>query len=195
MKKGIMILFSLVCLIALAGCSESATSNTPSSVPTTDYTSSLPLPDLYPVPMNSVTPEKTAEGLPLSEEPIATEVNIEMKLNVKIGEHTFKATLEDNEAVDAFVQMMKEAPVVIQMSDHGGFEKVGPLGQSLPASNHQTTTQPGDIVLYNGNQIVMFYGSNSWSYTRLGRIDDLSGWTEALSSGTVTVTFSIEIDE
>ena len=188
-------MFSLVCLIALVGCSDSASSNTPTSVPTTDYTSSLPSPDLYPVPMNSVTPEKTAEVLPIPEEPTATEVNIEMKLNVKIGEHTFKATLEDNEAVDAFVQMMKEAPVVIQMSDHGGFEKVGPLEQSLPASNHQTTTQPGDIVLYNGNQIVMFYGSNSWSYTRLGRIDDLSGWTEALSSGTVSVTFSIEIDE
>lgn len=114
-----------------------------------------------------------------------------MKLHVQIGEHTFKATLEDNVAVDAFAQMMKQAPVVMQMSEYGGFEKVGSLGQSLPTSNRQTTTQSGDIVLYNGNQIVIFYGSNSWSYTRLGRIDDLSGWREVLGSGAVTVTFSL----
>ena len=61
----------------------------------------------------------------------------------------------------------------ILMSDYSGFEKVGALGTSLPASNSQTTTQAGDIVLYNGNQIVAFYGSNSWSYTRLGHIDNL----------------------
>lgn len=115
-----------------------------------------------------------------------------MKLNVQIGEQTFKATLEDNAAVDAFVELMKQAPVVIQMSEYGGFEKVGSLGQSLPTSNRQTTTQSGDIVLYNGNQIVIFYGSNSWSYTRLGRIDDLSDWEDALGSGDVTVTFSVQ---
>lgn len=115
----------------------------------------------------------------------------EMKLNVEVNGTVFMATLEDNAAVDAFVEMMREAPVVIEMSDYSGFEKVGPLGTSLPASNSQTTTKAGDIVLYNGNQIVIFYGSNSWSYTRLGKIDDLTGWEAALGSGDVTVTFSI----
>ncbi len=115
-----------------------------------------------------------------------------MKMNVQVGDSVFAATLEDNAAVDALVEMMKEAPVTIQMSDYAGFEKVGPLGTSLPASNSQTTTQAGDIVLYQGDQIVIFYGSNSWSYTRLGRIDDLTGWAEALGSGDVTVTFSVE---
>lgn len=113
-------------------------------------------------------------------------------MNVQIGSSTFTATLEDNPAVDSFVKMMENAPVVIRMSDYSGFEKVGAIGTSLPASNSQTTTQSGDIVLYNGNQIVIFYGSNSWSYTRLGKIDDLSGWEEALGSGDVTVTFSME---
>ena len=88
--------------------------------------------------------------------------------------------------------MMENAPVTIEMNDYAGFEKVGSLGQNLPASNSQTTAQPGDIVLYQGNQIVIFYGSNSWSYTRLGRIDDLTGWEDALGSGDVTVTFSLE---
>lgn len=121
----------------------------------------------------------------------AREENV-MNMNVQIGDAVFSATLEENEAVTAFVEMMREGSVVIQMSDYSGFEKVGPLGTSLPASNSQTTTHAGDIVLYNGNQIVIFYGSNSWSYTRLGHIDDLTGWEEALGNGDVTVTFSLE---
>lgn len=115
-----------------------------------------------------------------------------MNMNVQVGDVVFSATLEKNEAVDAFVEMMQENPVVIQMSDYSGFEKVGSLGTSLPVSNSQTTTHAGDIVLYNGNQIVIFYGSNSWSYTRLGHIDDLTGWEEALGSGGVTVSFSLQ---
>lgn len=118
--------------------------------------------------------------------------NTEMKMKVEVGGAAFTATLEKNEAVNALVEMMEKEPVVIEMSDYAGFEKVGGLGKSLPASNSQTTTQAGDIVLYSGNQIVIFYGSNSWSYTRLGKIDDLAGWEEALGSGDVTVTFSVE---
>lgn len=120
------------------------------------------------------------------------EVNSEMKMNVNVNGQNFTATLENNSAVDALVQMMENGPVTLQLSDYAGFEKVGPLGQSLPASNSQTTTHAGDIVLYQGNQIVMFYGSNAWSYTRLGHIDDLTGWEEALGSGDVTVTLSME---
>ena len=121
-----------------------------------------------------------------------TEENTVKKMNLQIGNYSFTATLESNTAVDALVDMMREAPVVIQMSDYSGYEKVGSLGTSLPTSNKQTTTQSGDIVLYNGNQIVIFYGSNSWSYTRLGKIDDLSGWKDALGSGDVIVTFFLK---
>ena len=113
-------------------------------------------------------------------------------MNVQVGDVVFSATLEENEAVSALVEMMRESPVVIQMSDYSGFEKVGSLGTSLPTSNSQTTTQAGDIVLYNGNQIVIFYGSNSWNYTRLGYIDDLTDWEEALGRGDVTVIFSLQ---
>lgn len=113
-------------------------------------------------------------------------------MNVQVGDVVFSATLEKNEAVSALVEMMRESPVVIQMSDYSGFEKVGSLGTSLPTSNSQTTILSGDIVLYNGNQIVIFYGSNSWNYTRLGYIDDLTGWEEALGRGDVTVIFSLQ---
>lgn len=119
------------------------------------------------------------------------EENTATKMNVQVGNSTFTASLEDNAAVDAFMEMMENAPVVVQMRDYAGFEKVGSLGTSLPTSDVQTTTHAGDIMLYNGNQIVIFYGSNSWSYTRLGKMDDLSGWEKALGSGDVTVTFSI----
>ena len=133
----------------------------------------------------------TAEPAQDSSEPETVLEETEMKLNVEVNGTIFTAALEDNAAVDAFVEMMREAPVVIEMSDYSGFEKVGPLGTSLPTSNSQTTTPAGDIVLYNSSQIVIFYGSNSWSYTRLGKIDDLTGWEEALGIGDVTVTFSV----
>lgn len=123
---------------------------------------------------------------------IETEVDPAMKMKVQIGTQSFIATLEDNTAVRELVDMMREAPVSIDMSDYCGFEKVGSLGRSLTTDNRQTTTGAGDIVLYNGDNIVMFYGSNSWSYTRIGHIDNLTRWEEALGDGSITAVFSIE---
>lgn len=112
-------------------------------------------------------------------------------LNVTVGNRTFTATLEKNVAVDAFVQMLKESDVTIKMSDYSGFEKVGSLGKTLPTDNSRITTKAGDIVLYNANQIVAFYGSNTWSYTKLATINDLTGWEEALGKDDVEITFSL----
>ncbi len=123
---------------------------------------------------------------------IAEEADTEVKINVQIGSSTFIATLEENAAVDALMAMLEQGPVTIKMSDYSGFEKVGSLGFSLPTNDSQTTTQAGDIILYQGNQLVIFYGSNTWSYTILGRIDDLTGLEEALGSGDITVTLSTE---
>lgn len=117
-----------------------------------------------------------------------------IKMIVQIGDKKFTATLYDNAAVNEFVDMMKESPISIDMRDYSGFEKVGSLGKTLTAEDKQTTTEAGDIVLYSKNQIVMFYGSNSWSYTRIGKIDDLSGWKEALGSGDITAVFSLDDD-
>ena len=91
-------------------------------------------------------------------------------MKVQIGTSSFTAVLEHNTAVDALVEMMEAGPVTIRMSDYAGFEKVGPLGTSLPASNRQTTTQAGDIVLYQGNQIVIF------SVPTPGAIPGWEGW-------------------
>lgn len=104
---------------------------------------------------------------------------------------TFPATFADNQGAEALADLLTDGPLTLSLEDYGGFEKVGSLGQSLPTSNTHITTQSGDIMLYQSNQIVLFYGSNSWSYTRLGQVTDLTGWQEALGHGDVTVTFSL----
>lgn len=111
---------------------------------------------------------------------------------VSTGGKTFSAAFADTSGAQALKDLLASGDITIQMNDYGGFEKVGSLGQSLPAGNSQTTARAGDIVLYQGNQIVIFYGSNSWSYTRLGRINDLTGWQEALGTGDIPVTFSLQ---
>ena len=115
------------------------------------------------------------------------------KMKITVGENTITATLVDNEATQALTALLKEGAVTISMSDYGGFEKVGALPQSLPTNDTQITTVPGDIMLYNGNQMVIFYGTNSWAYTRLGHIDALTQdeIRDALGSGTVSVKFSL----
>lgn len=106
---------------------------------------------------------------------------------------TCSVTLNENSATTALKDLLKEGDITVSMSDYGGFEKVGALPQSLPTSNSQITTQPGDIMLYQGNQMVIFYGSNSWSYTPLGKIDNATAESvkEFLGDGVVEVTVSL----
>ena len=100
----------------------------------------------------------------------------------------------DDEAIGDSTMIMMNGDITIQMSMYGGFEQVGSIGQSLPRDDKQTTTSSGDIVLYSGNQMVVFYGSNSWSYTRLGHISDKdeAEMADLLSQGDVTITISTE---
>ena len=126
--------------------------------------------------------------------PLVTEQTLgenEMKkLSMKIGETPVNVEWENNESAAALKALTAEKPLTIQMSMYGGFEQVGPIGQSLPRNDVQTVTNSGDIVLYSGNQIVVFYGSNSWAYTRLGHITDKSPqeMAELLGRGDVTIT-------
>ena len=113
-------------------------------------------------------------------------------LTMRIGDTTVTVDWEDNESVAALRELVKDKPLTIQMSMYGGFEQVGSLGTSLPRNDSQTTTAAGDIVLYSGNQIVVFYGSNSWAYTRLGHVTDKTAaeMAELLGNGNVTITIS-----
>ena len=114
----------------------------------------------------------------------------ETAMNMTIGATAVTVAWEDNAAVEALRALCENGPLTIQLHMYGGFEQVGDIGESLPAEDVQTTTQAGDIVLYAGDQMVVFYGSNSWAYTRLGHItdQDAEGMRQLLSNGDVTVT-------
>lgn len=118
----------------------------------------------------------------------------EKRLSMKINDRVVDVSWEDNESVAVLRALCEKAPLEIQMSRYGGFEQVGPLGQELPRQDVEITTAPGDIVLYSGNQLVVFYGSNSWAYTRLGHITNLDNKAIAdlLSSGDVTIQIGRE---
>lgn len=112
------------------------------------------------------------------------------RFHLSINDTEVAVDWEDNESVAALAELAVPGPLSVQMSLYGGFEQVGSLGTDLPRNDSQTTTQAGDIVLYAGDQIVIFYGPNSWAYTRLGRITDRSAaeMKSLLGGGDVTVT-------
>ena len=116
-------------------------------------------------------------------------------IKISVSGKSLPVKIVDNEATKALVAALREASISYEADDYGGFEKVGPLGRSLPTGNAQITTQPGDVILYSGNQIVLFYGSNSWSYTRIGKIeygtlDELKSFLKA-GEGKIKVTLSL----
>ena len=121
-----------------------------------------------------------------------------LKENIYIYAHArdqaLAITPESNAAVDALREMLTQGPLTMEMRDYGNFEKIGSIGASLPAGDQQTSTVPGDVVLYQGNQISIFYDSNAWSYTRLGHIEGATreSLLDALGDGDVTVTFSLK---
>lgn len=116
----------------------------------------------------------------------------EAMLKITVGDYELLATFEDNSSAEEFKQLLAQGPVTVEMDDYGGFEKVGSLGTTLTRNDRQITTEPGDVILYQGNQLTIYYGTNTWSFTRLARIDDPTDLREKLGDGTVSVTFSLE---
>ena len=117
------------------------------------------------------------------------------QIKITVSGKSLPVKIEDNEATRALVGALRKASITYEADDYGGFEKVGPLGRSLPTSNSQITTQAGDVILYNGNQLVLFYGTNSWSYTRIGKmeygtLDELKTFLKA-GQGKISVTLSL----
>ena len=142
------------------------------------------------VPSSEDVPEDVDQAEPEEvEEPVS-----EPSLHLTIGDTEVMVAWEDNESAAALNDLVSSEPLTVQLSMYGGFEQVGSLGTGLPRDDVQTTTDSGDIVLYSGDQIVIFYGSNSWDYTRLGRITDRSEeeMAELLGNGDVTITLSWE---
>ena len=115
-------------------------------------------------------------------------------IKIKVNDEVFDVKLEDNSAARELVRTLESGNVTVNATEYGGFEKVGDLGFSLPTSDENINTSPGDLVLYQGNQISLFYDSHSWSYTKLGKIDnvDSNHLKEVLGSGDVTIVLSLK---
>jgi hypothetical protein len=115
-------------------------------------------------------------------------------VKVQINDNIFDIELENNSAAQELIKELEKGNITVNATEYGGFEKVGELGFSLPASDENINTEPGDIVLYQGDKVSLFYGSHSWSYTKLGKIDNISSneLKEVLGPGNVTLVFSLE---
>lgn len=115
----------------------------------------------------------------------------EPMLKITVGDQELLATFAENSSAEAFRDLLAQGPVTISMDDYGGFEKVGSLGTTLTRNDTRITTQPGDVILYQGNQITIYYGTNTWNFTRLAKINDSTDLQAKLGTGTVQVTFSL----
>lgn len=110
------------------------------------------------------------------------------------GGRTFTATLVDNSSTQALKEQLAKGNITVEMEDYASMEKVGSLGISLPRNDRPTTTGPGDLILYQGHNFVIYYDKNSWNFTRLGKIDNATQpeLKAALGKGDVKVTLSLE---
>ena len=194
MKKAVLLLIALLLSITLTACGN--VQNKAESKLQSEATSNTN-PDGSSV-LESTIPsgeESTDEQKPQTstEDNEVSEEKEEEILKMTIGSTPVSVKWEDTESVNALKGLCSDQPLTISMSMYGGFEQVGDIGADLPRNDVQTTTSSGDIVLYSGNQMVVFYGSNSWAYTRLGHITDKTPqeMTELLSGGNVTITLSI----
>ena len=185
----------LLILLALCGCAKTEVPE-PLSSTVVDSTDTVTEDTVF--PESGETTESQVE-LPSEQDsqqsPTVEDTQVKTDLILKIDGQEVSVAWEDNESVTALMELAEKKPLTIQMSMYGGFEQVGPIGTSLPRNDGQTTTEAGDIVLYSGNQIVVFYGSNSWAYTRLGRINGMTvdDLTALLGNGPGSLTISAEI--
>ncbi len=192
MKKNIII--SAICvamMLSISACSdEGKASNEDQNMKS--VTSQSENVDVESSENNLMSDSTVADSIEETASSDETEIG-ETTMTMTIGDTKVNVDWEANSSVDALKELVSSGPLSIDMSMYGGFEQVGSIGQSLPREDKQTTTASGDIVLYSGNQLVVFYGSNSWAYTRLGHISDKTdAEIEALlSKGDVTITLSI----
>ena len=179
MKKTICMVLFLAVLLTVAACKNSQKDQSPDRE--------------QEIETGAVLSEVQTEIQPTeaSQENAEQEIT-EMKMKVQIGDTIFTATLADNSSVDALKELMADGPLTLNMSDYANMEKGADLGVMLPQNNEQMNTQAGDIILYQGRTFVIYYGTNSWSLTPIGKIDnvDAEELKEVLGTGDVTVTLS-----
>ena len=175
-KKWPILPLLLICSVLLSACGSN-TMQPKAIMPQSTEAAQAPAPTQEPATVEDA-------------EVVQVDAEERTELKLMIGGLEVSVQWEDNESVAALRELVRDEPLTISMSMYGGFEQVGSIGTRLPRNDVQTVTEPGDIVLYAGNQIVVFYGSNSWAYTRLGKIENLSAkeLAELLGGGDTTLT-------
>ena len=98
---------------------------------------------------------------------------MEIIMYITVGDTAMTMKLADNASAEAFRGLAASGSFTVEMKAYGGFEQVGALGERLPAADEQILAKPGDVMLYQGNSVAIFYGTNSWNYTRLGKIENI----------------------
>ncbi len=195
MKKGICMALFFALLFTITACGSSGEGENPhikkefgTNAPASDGTE----------PEEAKEPEAgTVQAEPWKTESVQESAEQEvtgMKLKIQVGDTTFTATLAENSSVDALKELMEDGPLTLNMSDYANMEKGADLGVTLPQNNEQMDTQAGDIILYQGRTFVIYYDTNSWSLTPIGKIDnvDAESLRTALGDGDVTVVLSLE---
>ena len=180
MKKMLIIMLAFVLTVMTAGCSSDS-----KETPEAD---------------TSEETQQTETGDPGADEDQKTdnadgnEEESEMiEMTLKINDEEVNVKWEDNESVRALAGLAAKGPVTVETSMYGGFEQVGALGTTLPSNDADTVTEPGDIVLYSSSNIVIFFGTNSWAYTRLGHIEgkNRDELKDLLGGGTTVLTITL----
>ena len=138
-------------------------------------------------PIGSESETESSEVAQQGEAMAATEIQVEA------NGQTLAATLENNSSAEAFASLLATGPLTVSMRDYAGMEKVGSLPTALPRSDAQISVGPGDVVLYQGNQITVYYGTNSWNFTKLAHIEGATAeqMRAFLGEGDADVTFSL----
>ena len=139
-----------------------------------------------PTQLETQTPKSSANSSAQTEAPV--------KLKIHVNDTTFTATLEENSSAKVFAEFLTQGDLTLDMHDYGCFEKVADLPRSFPRNDTQIDTDAGDIILYQGKSITIYYDKNSWNFTRLGKIDNVDKirLKQILGDGNATVTFSVK---
>ena len=163
----------IVILLLFAACSSDAASPVKPTQPETQ------------TPKSSAS--KTPDAVPASS---SAQMEAPVKLKIHVNDTTFTATLEENSSAKAFAEFLAQGDMTLDMHDYGSFEKVADLPRSFPRNDKQIDTDAGDIILYQGNSITIYYDKNSWNFTRLARIDNVNkkSWVTVILDGTVSLT-------
>ena len=182
----LLIILVLLTCIVLSGCGttvKEAEQTTPASTVEVDAEDTFG---------EQIVDQMTENPEAITENENVKEQEKETFMVMRIDDEKLDVTWENNISVDELKELAADG-LTISMSMYGGFEQVGSIGKNITRNDKQMSTSPGDIVLYSGNQLVVFYGSNSWAYTRLGKINlTEKELMKLLSNGDVTITLNME---